>query len=107
MYRRHQPLRVVGNPNAGAGSNANDPSRPNERNQKETDYRLTRRKTASALDFRCQAAGRVAEPSCVRPAVQMLANHLVCGLVGIFGRDEPRVLLFATAPGAKLDLVYV
>jgi hypothetical protein len=40
-------------------------------------------------------------------AVQMLPDHLVCGFVGISGRDEPRVLLFATATGAKLDLVYV
>jgi hypothetical protein len=37
----------------------------------------------------------------------MLSGHLVCGFVGISGRDEPRVLLLPAAPAAKLDLVYV
>ena len=37
----------------------------------------------------------------------MLPNHLVCVFVGIFGRDEPRVLLLPAATAAKLDLVYV
>jgi len=40
-------------------------------------------------------------------AVQMLPGHLVCGFVGISGRDEPRVLLLPAATAAKLDLVYV
>jgi hypothetical protein len=39
--------------------------------------------------------------------VQMLNGHLVCGFVGISGRDEPGVLLFPAAAAAKLDLVYV
>jgi len=37
----------------------------------------------------------------------MLPGHLVCGFVGISGRDEPRVLLLPAATAAKLDLVYV
>jgi hypothetical protein len=37
----------------------------------------------------------------------MLTGHLVCGFVGISGRDEPRVLLLPAATAAKLDLVYV
>jgi hypothetical protein len=37
----------------------------------------------------------------------MLPGHFVCGFIGIAGRDEPRVLLLATATAAKLDLVYV
>ena len=40
-------------------------------------------------------------------AVQMLPGHPVCGFVGIYGRDEPRVLLLPAATAAKLDLVYV
>jgi hypothetical protein len=36
-----------------------------------------------------------------------LPGHLVCGFVGISGRDEPRVLLLPAATAAKLDLVYV
>ena len=40
-------------------------------------------------------------------AVQMLPCHLVCGFVGICGRDEPSVLLLPAATAAKLDLVYV
>ena len=40
-------------------------------------------------------------------AVQMLPGHLVCGFVGISGRDEPSVLLLPAATAAKLDLVYV
>jgi hypothetical protein len=37
----------------------------------------------------------------------MLPGHLVCGFVGISGRDEPRVLLLPAAAAAKLDHVYV
>jgi hypothetical protein len=37
----------------------------------------------------------------------MLLGHLVCGFFGIFGRDEPRVLLLPTATAANLDFVYV
>jgi hypothetical protein len=37
----------------------------------------------------------------------MLPGHLVCGFVGISGRDEPRILLLPAATAAKLDLVYV
>jgi hypothetical protein len=37
----------------------------------------------------------------------MLPGHLVCGFVGIYSRDESRVLLFPSATAAKLDLVYV
>ena len=37
----------------------------------------------------------------------MLPGHPVCGFVGIYGRDEPRVLLLPAATAAKLDLVYV
>ena len=39
--------------------------------------------------------------------MQMLPGHPVCGFVGIYGRDEPRVLLLPAATAAKLDLVYV
>jgi hypothetical protein len=31
----------------------------------------------------------------------MLPGHLVCGFVGISGRDEPRVLLLPAATAAK------
>ena len=37
----------------------------------------------------------------------MLPGHPVCGFVGIYGRDVPRVLLLPAATAAKLDLVYV
>jgi hypothetical protein len=37
----------------------------------------------------------------------MRPGHLVCGFVGISRRDEPRVLLLATATTAKLNLVNV
>jgi hypothetical protein len=37
----------------------------------------------------------------------MLPGNLVCGFVGISGRDEPRILLLPAATAAKLDLVYV
>ena len=36
-------------------------------------------------------------------AVQMLPGHLVCGFVGISGRNEPRALLPPAATAAKLD----
>jgi len=37
----------------------------------------------------------------------MLPGHLVCGFVGIYSRDESRVLLFAAATAAKINFVYV
>jgi hypothetical protein len=37
----------------------------------------------------------------------MLPGHLVCGFVGISGRNEPRVLLLPATTAEKLDLVYV
>src|SRR6516164_10226873 len=37
----------------------------------------------------------------------MFPGHLVCGFVGISGRNEPRVLPLPAATAAKLDLVYV
>jgi hypothetical protein len=37
----------------------------------------------------------------------MLSGHLVCGFIGISGRDEPGVLLLPAATAAKLDLVNV
>ena len=35
--------------------------------------------------------------------MQLLPGHLVCGFVGISGRDEPRVLLLPAATATKLD----
>src|SRR5262245_33495739 len=40
-------------------------------------------------------------------AAQMFAGHLVCGFIGIYGRDNVRVLLLPAATVAKLDLVHV
>jgi len=69
--------------------------------------RLRRRKTASAVGFRSQASGRVAEPCCIRLRCADAPRSPCMRLRRHLGRDEPRVLLLPAATAAKLDLVYV